>query len=80
MKVEYRHDRVYVRMPDGAGTLTMKMMRTIRVPDLEDVSTSRLPPDLGTHFLYKVREHSSTLPASIVERGGCIVPMYRKST
>ena len=59
------------------GDLQISFRRTVRVPaQTVDDQPSRLPPDLGPFPLYNVAEFSN-LPHQMIQKGGCLMPMYR---
>ena len=55
--------------------LTVSFQRTLRIPD--DGRTYPLPPGLGRFPLRHVDDHHDRLPASWVEHGGVMTPMYQ---
>ena len=58
--------------------LRISFQRTIRVPDGK--GDSELPPGMGTFPLYSVESYKEKLPASMANKGGLFLPMYRKSS
>jgi len=56
--------------------LDITLRRTIRVPDNGDCFN--LPPDMGAFPIFNVEQYRSSLPKSLVEKGGVFVPIYRK--
>ncbi|KAF4417503.1 integral membrane [Fusarium acutatum] len=56
--------------------LSISFMRTIRVPDNENLNA--LPPSLGEFPLFKTDDYADKLPASMAEKGGIFIPMYQR--
>lgn len=67
--------RVSRRCCGELRTLDISLQRTIRVPD--NAKTYNLPPDMGEFPVYNVSDFASKLPASLVEKGGVFIPIYR---
>jgi hypothetical protein len=70
-KVSIAHDTVQI------DDLSIEFMRTIRVPDNQQVSA--LPPSLGPFPLKYVKDFTSTISETMKAKGGIFFPMYRKS-
>ncbi|KAF8547911.1 hypothetical protein OG21DRAFT_829493 [Imleria badia] len=58
------------------GGLRIEFHRTIRVPDND--KTHALPPHMGTFKLFNVGDASTTLPTSILAKGGAFISMYQR--
>jgi hypothetical protein len=71
-------DSIRIEYDSAASYLEISLRRTIRIPNNDN--SYGLPPDCGPFPLYSVNEYKSRLPADIVAKGGCFIPMYRKST
>ncbi|KAF8837340.1 hypothetical protein BDN67DRAFT_207414 [Paxillus ammoniavirescens] len=56
--------------------LKIRFHRAIRVPDND--KTRALPPNLGTFKLFNVGEASTTLPKSVLSKGGAFISMYQR--
>ena len=70
-------DHVAIQGPDFAQKLKISFQRTVKVPDTKKIYD--LPPTLGTFPLYEVKDHAFKLPKEMAEKGGILMPMYRKS-
>ena len=71
-------DLVRVELSDCPnGFLEISLRRTVRVPHNE--KQYELPPDCGNFPIYSVKEFEATLPAEMVAKGGCFLPIYRES-
>ncbi|KAI0195797.1 hypothetical protein EV127DRAFT_358309 [Xylaria flabelliformis] len=57
-------------------SLTIRFIRTIRVPDNAD--EAKLPPDLDNFRLLKVCDFKSKLPVDMAAKGGVLFPMYQR--
>ncbi|KAF5557597.1 ubiquitin-domain-containing protein [Fusarium napiforme] len=56
--------------------LSISFMRTIRVPDNEEMNA--LPPSLGKFPLFETDDYADKLPVSMAEKGGILIPMYQR--
>lgn len=61
-----------LELPGGA---MVRFMRTLRLPE---TGTHPLPPGLGTFPLRRVADHPAKAPASWLERGGVLLPVYQR--
>ncbi len=57
------------------AVLWITLMRTLRIPD--DGRDYPLPPGLGAFPVAHVDDHAQRVPASWLDRGGVMVPMYQ---
>jgi len=55
--------------------LTIEFQRTLRIPD--DGRDYPLPPGLGRFPMTHIDDHRQRVPASWMERGGVLLPMYQ---
>jgi hypothetical protein len=56
--------------------LTLRLNRTIRVPDNAD--TNVLPPSMGLFPLFKVQDYAAKMPEDMARKGGLFFPMYQR--
>lgn len=54
--------------------LSISFMRTVRVPDGEEIND--LPAGLGRFPLFNVSDFEDELPLDVVEKGGIFLPIY----
>lgn len=75
--IELRHDQLRFSFPEvhPEATLGIGFQRTLRIPD--DGRVHRLPPGLGAFPLRHVDDHAEQVPASWVDHGGVMLPMYQ---
>lgn len=75
--IELQHDHLQFSFPDvhGSARLVIDFKRTLRIPD--DDRVHRLPPGLGRFPLRHVDDAAGKAPASWLERGGVMLPMYQ---
>ncbi|MFO0967573.1 MAG: hypothetical protein U0793_18595 [Gemmataceae bacterium] len=75
--IELRQDQLVFSFPDvhPQAKLSMDFQRTLRIPD--DDKTYPLPPGLGRFPLRHVDDFAETVPASWVEHGGVMFPMFQ---
>lgn len=58
------------------ASVTMRFMRTLRIPD--DGDTYPLPPGLGEFPIFRVADYADRVPAAWRDRGGVFIPMYQR--
>ncbi len=75
--IELKNDTLVFTFPKvhPGATLSITFHRTLRIPD--DGKTYPLPPGLGSFPLRHVDDFSGMIPASWVEHGGVMLPMYQ---
>jgi hypothetical protein len=75
--IELRKDALRFSFPDvhPDAELTIDFQRTLRIPD--DDRVYHLPPGLGRFPLRHVDDFSDRVPASWMEHGGVMMPMYQ---
>lgn len=75
--IELRNDRLVFSFADvhPEAQLTINFQRTLRIPD--DGRTYPLPPGLGAFPLRHVDDFARRVPASWIEHGGIMLPMYQ---
>lgn len=64
-----------VDSPWNPGQMTINFQRTLRIPD--DGTNYFLPPGLGSFPLRHIDDFTDRAPASWVDRGGVVMPMYQ---
>ncbi|KAK1984817.1 integral membrane protein [Colletotrichum cereale] len=69
-------DDICVSHGGNVDVLTIRLNRTIRVPDNRD--TNDLPPSMGTFPLFKVRDYARRMPEDMAKKGGIFFPMYQR--
>ncbi|KAK2012979.1 integral membrane protein [Colletotrichum eremochloae] len=69
-------DDICVSHGGNKDVLTIRLNRTIRVPDNRD--TNNLPPGMGTFPLFKVRDFAHKMPETMAKKGGVFFPMYQR--
>lgn len=71
------NDRLVFRFSqiEKKASFSIDFQRTLRIPDTD--KTYSLPPGLGMFPVRHVEDFESSLPASTVERGGVILPMWQ---
>ena len=60
---------------DEPGGLRIEFQRTLRIPD--DGRDYFLPPGLGRFPLRHIDDHGDRVPATWIERGGVMIPLYQ---
>ncbi|KAK0106277.1 hypothetical protein ONS96_003917 [Cadophora gregata f. sp. sojae] len=70
------HSALRFEYGDPNAFLEISFHRTVRVPD--SGSSYGLPPDHDPFPLYSVRKFEETLPADVVAKGGCFLPIYQR--
>ncbi|NLF19618.1 MAG: hypothetical protein GX595_20500, partial [Lentisphaerae bacterium] len=75
--VELRTDRLEFAFPEvhPKATMSVTFQRTLRIPD--DGNDYPLPPGLGAFPLCHVDDYPAKVPASWIEHGGVMLPMYQ---
>jgi hypothetical protein len=75
--IELQHSELVFTFPDvhENARMSISFQRTLRIPD--DDKTYPLPPGLGNFPLMHVDDHAQEAPASWLERGGVMLPMYQ---
>ena len=75
--LELKNDTLVFSFPEvhPDARLTIEFQRTLRIPD--DGRDYPLPPGLGRFPIRHVDDHSSRVPASWLQRGGVMLPMYQ---
>ncbi len=75
--IELKNDKLVFSFPKvhPDAKLTIEFQRTLRIPD--DGDTYPLPPGLGRFPLRHVDDFSEDVPASWMEHGGVMLPMYQ---
>lgn len=75
--IELKSDKLAVSFPELPlqPALTIDFQRTLRIPD--DGKNYPLPPGLGSFPLRHIDDHASRVPASWLERGGVLLPMWQ---
>ena len=75
--IELRDDALEFKFAEvhKDATLRIGFQRTLRIPD--DGATYHLPPGLGHFPLAHVDDHADRVPASWLDHGGVILPMYQ---
>ncbi len=75
--IELRADQMVFTFPEvhAEAALHLDFQRTLRIPD--DGKSYPLPPGLGRFPLTHVDDHAAAVPASWVERGGVMMPMFQ---
>lgn len=75
--IELKDDRLIFSFPEvhPQARLTISFQRTLRIPD--DNRDYPLPPGLGNFPLRHVDDFSKTVPATWLEHGGIMLPMYQ---
>jgi hypothetical protein len=70
-------DRLVFRFPElhRDAVCSMKFQRTLRIPD--DEKDYPLPPGLGSFPLRHLDDFAGEVPASLLARGGVIMPMHQ---
>ncbi|KAK2003650.1 integral membrane protein [Colletotrichum falcatum] len=69
-------DDIRVSHGGNKDVLSIRLNRTIRVPDNRD--TSSLPPGMGTFPLFRVRDFAHRMPEGMAAKGGVFFPMYQR--
>ncbi len=71
-----KHELAF-RFPEvhPGAVLRIELQRTLRIPD--DGNLYPLPPGLGQFPVKHVDDHAARVPATWLERGGVMVPMYQ---
>jgi hypothetical protein len=75
--IELQNDNLAVSFPDvhPGAVLNIGFQRTLRIPD--DGRDYPLPPGLGAFPLRHIDDHPQNVPASWLDRGGVLLPMYQ---
>src|SRR5512146_1710156 len=75
--IELHSDNLAVSFPElpVQSRLTIHFERTLRIPD--DGRDYPLPPGLGPFPLRHIDDYASRVPASWLERGGILLPMWQ---
>ena len=75
--IELKNDRLVFSFPKvhPEAKLTIEFQRTLRIPD--DGDSYPLPPGLGAFPLRHVDDFAKKVPASWIEHGGVMLPMYQ---
>lgn len=75
--IELHDDQLVFTFPrvHPSARLSVSFQRTLRIPD--DDHTYPLPPGLGRFPLRHVDDCARNVPASWIERGGVMLPMYQ---
>jgi hypothetical protein len=75
--IELQHDGLEFSFPEvhPSARLRVEFQRTLRIPD--DGRTYPLPPGLGCFPLRHVDDFAERVPASWVQHGGVMLPMYQ---
>ncbi|MFQ5478765.1 MAG: hypothetical protein ACE5E4_09120 [Candidatus Binatia bacterium] len=75
--IELKNDNLLFRFPKihPRAKLRIELQRTLRIPD--DGRTYPLPPGLGAFPLRHVDDLGPSVPASWLDHGGVVLPMYQ---
>lgn len=75
--IELKHDRLVFSFPEvhPKAKLTIGFQRTLRIPD--DDRSYPLPPGLGVFPVRHVDDHAAGVPATWLQRGGVMMPIYQ---
>ncbi len=75
--IELHSDNLAVSFPElpSQPQLTIDFQRTLRIPD--DGRDYPLPPGLGSFPLRHIDDYAPRVPASWLERGGVLLPMWQ---
>jgi hypothetical protein len=75
--VELKNDTLWFEFPEvhEDAKLGIDLQRTLRIPD--DGKKYSLPPGLGSFPMCRVDEYKANAPASWIEHGGIMIPMYQ---
>ncbi len=75
--IELKNNSLTFSFPEvhPSACLTINFQRTLRIPD--DDKEYPLPPGLGRFPLQHVDDYSKHVPASWIEHGGVMLPMYQ---
>jgi len=75
--IELKADKLVFSCPDvhASAALSISFQRTLRIPD--DENDYPLPPGLGEFPLRHIDDHADRVPASWIEHGGVMLPMYQ---
>jgi len=60
----------------GSVRLAISFMRTLRIPDTDELQMT--PSAMGRFPLFNAAQFASTLPPSMVQKGGLFLPMYQR--
>jgi hypothetical protein len=75
--IELKSDKLVVRFPEihAGAVLTLDLQRTLRIPD--DGRDYPLPPGLGSFPLRHIDDFAERVPATWLDRGGILLPMWQ---
>ena len=75
--ITLENDTLVFRFPEvhEDAVLAVNFQRTLRIPD--DDTTYPLPPGIGNFPLRHVDDHAENIPASWIDHGGTVLPMYQ---
>ena len=75
--IELKQDTLEFSFPEihPSAKVSVAFQRTLRIPD--DGTNYPLPPNLGNFPLVHVDDHQKRVPASWIEHGGVMLPMYQ---